>query len=102
MTLTVHDFWRMILGSNIHVIVMLINNDPQLCAYYFPRNINEKCRTDEFEIELISEQNRQDFHIRHLQMKVLNGKRVRTIVHLQYTAWDDAQLPANTKSFIGK
>ncbi|CAF1370765.1 unnamed protein product [Rotaria sordida] len=98
--LTVYDFWRMISGSNIHVIVMLIGNDPQLCANYFPRNKNEKCRTDEFEIELISEQNRQDYHIRHLRMKFINGQRIRTIIHLQYIAWDDAQLPLDTKSFI--
>ncbi|CAF2099509.1 unnamed protein product [Rotaria magnacalcarata] len=98
--LTVHDFWRMISGSNIHVIVMLIGNDPQLCANYFPKHKNEKCRTDEFEIELISEQNRQDFHIRYLRMKVLNGQRTRTIVHLQYVAWDEAQLPLDTTSFI--
>ncbi|CAF1213950.1 unnamed protein product [Rotaria magnacalcarata] len=98
--LTVHDFWRMISGSNIHVIVMLIGNDPQLCANYFPKHKNEKCRTDEFEIELISEQNRQDFHIRYLRMKVLNGQRMRTIVHLQYVAWDEAQLPLDTTSFI--
>lgn len=100
--LTVHDFWRMISGSNIHVIVMLIGNDPQLCANYFPKSRNEKCRTDEFEIELISEQNRKDFQIRHLRMKVLNGQRTRTLVHLQYVAWDDAQLPLDTTSFIGK
>ncbi len=100
--LTVYDFWRMISGSNVHVIVMLIGNDPQLCANYFPRSKNEICRTDEFEIELISEQNRQDFHIRHLRMKVLQGQRTRTIVHLQYTAWDDAQLPLDTDSFISK
>ncbi|CAF2996803.1 unnamed protein product [Rotaria socialis] len=98
--LTVHDFWRMISGSNIHVIVMLIGNDPQLCANYFPKHKNEKCRTDEFEIELISEQNRQDFHIRYLRMKVLNGQRTRTIVHLQYVAWDEAQLPLDATSFI--
>jgi len=100
--LTVYDFWRMISGCNVHVIIMLIGNDPQLCASYFPRNKNEKCRTDEFEIELISEQNRQDYHIRHLRMTVLNGQRTRTIVHLQYTAWDDAQLPLDTSSFISK
>jgi protein tyrosine phosphatase len=100
--LTVYDFWRMISGSNVHVIVMLIGNDPQLCANYFPKSKNEICRTDEFEIELISEQNRQDFHIRHLRMKVLQGQRTRTIVHLQYTAWDDAQLPLDTDSFISK
>ncbi|CAF3596914.1 unnamed protein product [Adineta steineri] len=98
--LTVYDFWRMISGSNVHVIIMLINNDLQLCANYFPKTKNEKCRTDEFEIELISEQHRQDFHIRHLRMKVLNGQRTRTIVHLQYMAWDDAQLPLDTTSFI--
>jgi len=92
----------MISGSNVHVIVMLIGNDVQLCANYFPRNKSEKCRTDEFEIELISEQIRQDFNIRHLKMKVLNGQRTRTIVHLQYTAWDDAQLPLDTSSFLSK
>ncbi|UJR08722.1 hypothetical protein I4U23_012979 [Adineta vaga] len=97
---TVYDFWRMISGSNVHVIVMLIGNDSQLCANYFPKNKNEKCRTDEFEIELISEQNRQDFHIRHLRLTVINGKRTRTIVHLQYTAWDEAQIPLDTSSFI--
>ena len=92
----------MISGSNVHVIVMLIGNDAQLCANYFPRNKTEKCRTDEFEIELISEQNREDFHIRHLRMTSINGQRTRTIVHLQYTAWDDAQLPIDTASFTGK
>ncbi len=92
----------MISGSNVHVIVMLLDNDPQLCANYFPRNKNDKCRTDEFEIELISEQNRQDFSIRHLRMKTLQGQRTRTIVHLQYTAWDDAQLPLDTDSFISR
>lgn len=97
---TVYDFWRMISGSNVHVIVMLLGNDRQLCANYFPHSKTEPIRTDEFEIELLSEQNRQDFHIRHLKMKFLNGQRTRTIVHLQYTSWDDAQLPLDTHSFL--
>ena len=100
--LTVHDFWRMICGSNVHVMVMLLSDESHLCADYFPRNKGEKCRTDEFEIEFVSEQNREDFQIRHLRMKLLNGQRTRTLVHLQYTAWDDAQLPLDTNSFLGK
>ena len=92
----------MISGSNVHVIVMLLPNDPQLCANYFPRYKTEKCRTDEFEIELMSEQNRDAYHIRHLKMKFLNGQRTRTLVHLQYTAWDDAQLPLDSLKFIGQ
>ena len=35
-------------------------------------------------------------------MKDLNGYRIRTIIHLQYTTWDNKQLPVNTSSFIGK
>lgn len=101
--LTVHDFWRMISGSNVHVVVMLLGTDPQLCANYFPRTKMEKCRTDEFEIELISEQHRTHFHIRHLHIKHLHGqRRTRSLVHLQYTAWDDTQLPLDTLTFLGK
>lgn len=100
LTTTIDDFWRMISGSNVHVIVMLLESSNPHCAAYFPRNSNENFRTEDFQIDLISEQNQNDFLIRQFRMTHIQGQRKRTLVHLQYTSWDENQLPLNTLSFI--
>ena len=102
LTTTIDDFWRMISGSNVHVLVMLLESDSTHFAHYFPRHSNEKFCTDDFQLELISEQNQGDFLVRQFRMSQLSGQRKRTLVHLQYTSWDENQLPLNTMSFIGE
>jgi hypothetical protein len=67
----------MISSCNVHIILMFLDNEIQLCANYFPKNKNDKYRTDEFEIEFISEQNRGDFSIRQLRMKLLHHLLVK-------------------------
>ena len=62
--LTICDFWRMIFDCNVHVIIMLVGREIQFDENYFPKTKHEKCRTTEFEIEFISEQNQQNFCIR--------------------------------------
>ncbi len=92
----------MIFDCNVYVIIMLVGKEIQFCGNYFPKTKHETCRINEFEIEFISEQNQHDFSIRQLLIKDLNGYQRRTIIHLQYTSWDNKQLPLNTSSFISK
>lgn len=92
----------MIYHCNVYVIVMLVGRETQFSVNYFPKSKYEIYRTSEFEIEFISEQNQQDFSIRQFILKDSNGYRIRTIVHLQYTTWNNIHLPLNTSSFISK
>ncbi|UJR37471.1 hypothetical protein I4U23_030174 [Adineta vaga] len=99
--LTIADFWRMVFDYNVHVIIMLLDdNEIPLGANYFPKNKDKKYRTDDYEIELISERNHQDFSLRQLSIKDLHGHQTRLIIHLQYTIWNQKQLPLNTQSFL--
>ena len=91
----------MIFDYNVRVIVMLLgDNEIQLGTNYFPKIKDRKYRTEHFEIELISEKNHREFYVRQLTIKNLHGHETRSIVHLQYSIWNQKQLPLDTLSFL--
>ncbi|KAM4702249.1 receptor-type tyrosine-protein phosphatase V-like isoform 1-T2 [Discoglossus pictus] len=94
------DFWRMIWEHQVKNIVMLTvceEHGEVLCDQYWP---SDSASYGPLIVCCISKQVFKDWTLHRFTLQHSGNSKVRTVCHLQYTAWPDRSIPKSPKSLI--
>uniref|UniRef100_A0A182Z141 protein-tyrosine-phosphatase n=1 Tax=Biomphalaria glabrata TaxID=6526 RepID=A0A182Z141_BIOGL len=97
---TLSDFWRMLWEQNSHVIVMLSDlyeNQKPKVELYWPENLGEPTRYDNFTVELTNFSQFNSIIIR--TFRISKGTEVRKVVHF-FIVWSDFDADLEVRDFL--
>lgn len=96
---TVNDFWKMVWQENVSAIIMLTKTfdfTKVMCVQYWPPNHETIETYGDINIQIISEEQLANFHIRTFKITKKNMDNVvdeRNILQFHYTEWYSHSCP---------
>lgn len=104
---TIEDFYTMIWDQKVRFIIMLAKieeNGKQKCAAYWPENDGQTQAHGAFEVtsrrDTSYNADSDGFACRTLYVKNTASGEAREVLHLQFTAWPDHDIPEDTLQFL--
>ncbi|PIK57803.1 putative tyrosine-protein phosphatase non-receptor type 23 [Apostichopus japonicus] len=100
---TMETFWQMIYEQQVFLLVMLVSSKSKGTSefhQYWPSERGQSQRHGAFSVTLRSSKN-TEFHIeRFLQLRHVPTKQVRTVLHMQFTAWPEFGIPEKASDLL--
>ncbi|XP_061191969.1 receptor-type tyrosine-protein phosphatase kappa-like [Saccostrea echinata] len=92
---TIADFWKMVWGEDISVIICLTNvkdGGRTKCVQYWPTSHN-KTKNGEISVRNQEEKTFADYVVRHFRLQNSSDKTERDVFMFHYTQWSDHDVP---------
>lgn len=107
---TTGHFWQMVWEQNCKAVLMLnkvIEKNAIKCHQYWPLGAQNadgdqlmELKTVGLRVEFVSEDELNNYTIRHLRLTDLNSDESRIILHFHYTMWPDFSVPQSPSAFL--
>lgn len=106
---TTGHFWQMVWEQNCKAVLMLnkvIEKNAVKCHQYWPLGSHNdglqsmELKTVGLRVEFVSENELDNYTIRHLRLTDLNSDETRIILHFHYTMWPDFSVPQSPSAFL--